>query len=217
MALPKIQQICSLGTFCHTANHYQLRGLRHCSYPFDWILSSPTLVLDCLRDDFQTFMNPSHHIKIGENISNHAIYGTMVLGNNFQGKHPQHITFTHRDITNPETYQYYQRCIERFYNLLQQPGEKLFVLTTQDVEYDREIIQTLYEELTKRSNGVHLLCVSFFNDYGFHTHVEKGPIAYMKVYTYSRTDGRGFAIPQDNDYFHDALVSHYDLSACKKV
>uniref|UniRef100_A0A6C0HJH6 Papain-like cysteine peptidase n=1 Tax=viral metagenome TaxID=1070528 RepID=A0A6C0HJH6_9ZZZZ len=217
---PVIEHAISLGTFCHTANHFQQRKIRTCSHPFDWVLSSPAVVLSCLRDDFQTLMNPEHHEHLGENISNHLIYGTQVLGNNFQGKLPQNIMFTHRDITTPEHYDYYQRCVERFRALLATADSKLFVLTTQDADYDRAEIHELYEELQKRTTSFRMLCVSFYNDYNFHCHVEKDPaydIHYMKFYTYSRTDGRGFAIPHENDLFHDALCNLYDFRADKKV
>lgn len=206
----QIKHVVSLGTFCHTANHFQLRGIRTCSHPFDWILSRPSVVTACLRDDFQTFLDPVHHQRIGADLSNHRVYGKMVLGNNFHGKLPLDITFTHRDITNPTHYAYYERCVQRFRDLMKSSESKLFVLTTQDVPYDREEIKELHAELQARTTNFHLLCISFFNDYHFHTDVEEdGDILYMRVYTYSRSDGRGFAIPLENDYFHDAITKRF--------
>ena len=205
--MQSVQHVVSLGTFCHTANHFQKHGIRTCSHPFDWILSRPAVVTACLRDDFQTFLDPAHHERRGDDLSNHRIYGKMVLGNNFQGNLPQDIMFTHRDITNPTHHAYYERCVQRFRDLMKSSESKLFVLTTQDVDYDREEIRELEAELKKHTTNFHLLCISFFNDHYFHTNTAKeGDIQYMRVYTYSRSDGRGFAIPLENDYFHDAIT-----------
>jgi len=215
-----IEQVVSLGCFCHTANHFQRKGIRTCSHPFDWILSSPEMVLACLRDDFATFLNPQYHERLGDDISNHTLYGTMVLGNNFQGERPQNIMFTHRDVTQPENRAYYERCVERFRGVLRSSLPTLFVLTAQDVAFDATVIQELHDELSSRIASFHLLCVSYYNDYHFRQESWTDPtrprIRYMNVYTYSRTDGRGFAIETENDLFHDALQKHYVFPCTRK-
>jgi hypothetical protein len=82
--------------------------MRNVAYPFDWVLSSPRLVMDCLRDDFQTFLDSTQHITVEPGISsNHLIYGAMVWGKNFDRVFNQHLTFAHKDVTTADDYVYY--------------------------------------------------------------------------------------------------------------
>lgn len=51
----------SLGSHCHTAQILKKTGLRTWSAPFDWLFSSPGMVLDCLRDDFVALLDRSQY------------------------------------------------------------------------------------------------------------------------------------------------------------
>jgi hypothetical protein len=57
----EINYVCSLGSFCHTAFHLDNYKMRNCAYPFDYILSSPEMVIDCLIDDFKVFLDKKYH------------------------------------------------------------------------------------------------------------------------------------------------------------
>lgn len=205
-----IHHIVSLGTFCHMASHLQRYNMRKCSYPFDWILSSPKMVMECLRDDFKTFLDPKYHRSMGDGTSNHVVYGSMVHGNNFHGTPTLNHTFTHKDITDPATHASYVRAVERFRAVLSSPDPKLFVLCTQDVVFDRTEIEKLQSLLDQMTTNAQILCISLHNDYTTHYSVEHdGKVKYVKMYTYSRSDGRGFAKPDENDRFQDILTSLY--------
>ena len=208
-----IHHIVSLGTFCHMASHLQRYNMRKCSYPFDWILSSPKMVMDCLRDDFRTFLDPKYHRSMGDGTSNHVVYGSMVHGNNFHGTPTLNHTFTHKDITDPATHASYVRAVERFRKVLSSPDSKLFVLCTQDVVFDRKEIEELHQLLDQITTNAQLLCISLHNDYTTHYSVEhEGNVKYVKMYMYSRSDGRGFAKPDENDRFQDMLTSLYSFA-----
>ena len=56
-----IQHIISLGVFCYPAWVIKQLGLKRRSYPFDWIFSTPAMVLDILRDDFARFLDASNY------------------------------------------------------------------------------------------------------------------------------------------------------------
>jgi hypothetical protein len=214
-----ITHVCSLGSFCHTASHLQRYALRDCAYPFDWALSSPKMVMDCLRDDFATFLDSSHHEQMEPSISsNHRIYGTMVSGRNFEGINNQNLTFPHRDITLPEHYQYYQRCVERFRTLLSRAEPKLFILCIQDEEYDPIEIRELRDQLRTKTENAHILCISLFNDReSRYTFDQEDGIRYLKIHTYSRSDGRGFAKDANNDYLHYLLQCLYTFEKLQNV
>ena len=50
------------------------------SYPFDWTISSLQIIIDCLRDDFKTFLNPIQHVTVEPDISsNYIMYGSMAM------------------------------------------------------------------------------------------------------------------------------------------
>ena len=208
-----IRSVCPLGTFCHMASHLQRYNMRKCSYPFDWILSSPKMIMDCLRDDFKTFLDPTFHRSMGNGTSTHTLYGSMVLGNNFNGTVTTNHTFTHKDITDPATYASYVRSVQRFRELLSSPDSKLFVLCTQDVVFDRKEIQELQTLLNEQTTNAQILCVSLHNDYTTHYSVEHDDnVKYVKMYTYSRSDGRGYAKPDENDRFQEMLSSLYSFA-----
>ena len=208
-----IQHVCSLGSFCHTAYHLQQYHMRHAAYPFDWTLSSPRMVMDCLRDDFQAFLDPAQHVMVDPGISsNHLAYGSMVWGKNFDGIFNQHLTFAHKDITTTTDYAYYQRCVERFRALLSSPEPKLFILTAQDMEYDPQEIHELRDMLRQRTQNSHVLCISLFNENeSRYTFDQEDGIKYLKIYTYSRSDGRGFAKAHDNEYLQYLIKCLYEF------
>jgi len=187
--------------------------MRNAAYPFDWTLSSPQMVMDCLRDDFQTFLDPAQHVPMEPGISsNHLTYGSMVWGKNFDGIFNQHLTFAHKDITMAEHYAYYQRCVERFRALLRSPEPKLFILIAQDMEYEPREIHMLRDMLRQRTQNSYLLCVSLFNENeSRYTFDQEDGIKYLKLYTYSRSDGRGFARAQDNAYLQYLIHCLYEF------
>jgi hypothetical protein len=212
-----IRHVCSLGSFCHTASHLQRYHLRTGAYPFDWTLSNPAMVLDCLRDDFATFLDKTHYSVVDPGISsNHAIYGSMVIGKNFEGIVNKNLTFAHRDVTTPADYEYYQRTVERFRKLLESPESKLFIFTAQDAEYNPEEIRAIRDLLRQKTQNVHLLCISLFNEeQSRYTFDQEDGIRYMKIYTYSRSDGRGYACLADNDYFQYLIECLYTFEPIK--
>jgi hypothetical protein len=208
-----IQYVCSLGSFCHTASHLQRYHMRNVAYPFDWVLSSPRMVMDCLRDDFRTFLDSTQHVTAEPGISsNHLTYGAMVWGKNFDGVFNQHLTFAHKDVTTADDYSYYQRCVERFRTLLGSQESKLFILIAQDMEYDPQEIHELRDMLRQRTNSSHILCISLFNENeSRYTFDQEDGIKYLKVYTYSRSDGRGFANARDNEYLQYLIHCLYEF------
>jgi hypothetical protein len=187
--------------------------MRNCAYPFDWTLSSPQMIIDCLRDDFRTFLDPTQHVTVEPGISsNHLVYGSMVWGKNFDGIFNQHLTFAHKDVTIADHYAYYQRCVERFRNLLASPEPKLFIVIAQDMEYNSKEIRELRDILRQRTRNSHLLCISLFNENeSRYTFDQEDGIKYLKIYTYSRSDGRGFAKAHDNEYLQYLINCLYEF------
>ena len=112
-----------------------------------------------------------------------------------------------------EHYTYYKRCVERFRALLASPEPKLFILTAQDMEYNQQEIHELRDMLRQRTINSYILCISLFNDNeSRYTFDQEDGIKYLKVYTYSRSDGRGFANGQDNHYLQHMIHCLYTFT-----
>lgn len=218
-----VRYICSLGTFCHTAAHLRRVGLHHCSFPFDSIYSSPIMVLHCLKDNFETFLDKSYHenrgdvLNRGADSSSHKIYETLTYGKTLDGLPHRHCTFIHVDVTADKGYSYYERCVNRFRVLLEKKESKLFIFCAQDVFYNKNEINDINTILSQKTSNHHILCISFFNDHYNHNSVEKdGNITYLTTYTYSRSSGL-FESLYDNDYLHDILQSLYTLDIINDI
>jgi hypothetical protein len=90
-----------LGELCSAAYYLRELGLRKAAYPFDWLFCGPQIVLDCLRTDFETLLNPSyiHKAREGDG-AGHVLYHANL--------------FRHKDAHTPEGLAYYQRTVQRF-------------------------------------------------------------------------------------------------------
>jgi hypothetical protein len=111
------EQFVSLGENCSTAWYLKQSGLKKASYPFDWIFSSPEIILDCINDSFTKFMDRSFIKPNKNNLSaGHLYYHTNL--------------FNHRNpLKSDEDYNYYQRCCDRFLNLIQTENNIKYLIT----------------------------------------------------------------------------------------
>lgn len=112
----KVRYVCSLGSLCHTASWLKKEGLKLYSCPFDWVFSNTSVVLSCLEDNFETFLDRAQHVSRGMCKSSHRTY----LDNR--------IMFNHHDITKDADYNYFVRCVQRFRALLKSSEPKLFII-----------------------------------------------------------------------------------------
>lgn len=104
----------SLGSHCATSMLLKKNRLKRFSGPFDWIFSNPAMVRHCLRDRFETYLQPKFH-RAGmrtnadgrqERVAEHLLYQEQ-----FGVLRP---VFNHRDITLPAEMAYHRRAVERF-------------------------------------------------------------------------------------------------------
>ncbi|WP_374961743.1 DUF1796 family putative cysteine peptidase [Spongiibacter tropicus] len=106
-------EFVSLGYNCLSAWYLKQSGLKRSSYPFDWIFSSPEIVEDCIRDDFEKYLDCRFFIDSGRHGAGHAIYHSSM--------------FNHRDPRSSEKdFLYYKRSVKRFRDL---KGNVVFFVT----------------------------------------------------------------------------------------
>ena len=107
----------SLGENCSTAWYLKQVGLKKESYPFDWAFSSPQIILDCIDDGFLAFLDKTLiKPKNNEGSACHSYYHANL--------------FNHRNpLKSDANYGYYQRCCNRFNNLIQSNENIVYVIT----------------------------------------------------------------------------------------
>lgn len=107
--------VVSLGQNCSTAWYIKAAGLKLASYPFDWVASSPDIIMHCIKDRFTTFLDREQMVSRGVR-AGHSFYHSGFFG--------------HR---NPHSSQadhdYYVRCVKRFQNLMGSQQPVIFVST----------------------------------------------------------------------------------------
>jgi hypothetical protein len=107
----------SLGENCSSAWYLKQSGLKMASYPFDWIFSSPEIILDCINDNFKKFMDKS---LINPNRNN------LSAGHRYYHRY----LFNHRNpLNSEEDYDYYHKCCERFNNLIKTKYNTTYFIT----------------------------------------------------------------------------------------
>ena len=119
-----VAHLASLGNFCLTGNILRNGGLKRYSLPFDWIFSSPQMLIACLQDDFSAFLDRRYYRSISE-----GRWGPGAEHELYREKYGIAEIFAHRDPTRDEDYQYVTRCVTRFRDLLRSRDPKLFLIT----------------------------------------------------------------------------------------
>ena len=70
----EINYTCSVGSLCHSSQILKRNNYKKCSYPFDWIFSNYDIIIDCLEDDFNIFLDKSYYNIISETQCGHSKY-----------------------------------------------------------------------------------------------------------------------------------------------
>ena len=125
----------SIGTFCQSAVFIRNQMSKECKskrhlLPFDVVYSNPEMVVDCIRNRFNVFLN--RQLIYGKvNKSGHVIYDRLNQEfHNWRSEGKSHCTFHHHDLTRDELHYKYAEGCEKFLALSNVPHTKLFVCTT---------------------------------------------------------------------------------------
>jgi hypothetical protein len=117
----KIKYVVSLGSLCHTSNNLNILQLKKFSCPFDWVFSNLSIIKSCIEDDFKTYLDKNNYITINDHQCGHKIYGANFF-------------WHHNPLLHEDKYNYFNRCVERFRNVLHSEENKLFVVTRVNLE-----------------------------------------------------------------------------------
>jgi len=132
-------KVISFGYRCSSASFLKMLNLKKESYPFDWIVSKLDVVKDCINNNFIEFLNTSNYTTLNTEtlnmIDGHKIHiGTETIQvNTYYQKDNNNSTYdfklalTHHNLNKQEDYEYYQRCVTRFNDLLKSDIKKYYL------------------------------------------------------------------------------------------
>lgn len=139
-------KIISLGYRCSVAGILKKLGLKHESFPFDWLVSRLPVIQHCIEDDFKEFFNlENYQLKYTHTFAHMNTLEGFVCNENMlanmyyqpiQNKDPKNayqfnLAMNHHNIIeNRNDYEYYKRCVERFQKEFASPTSKMFVHVT---------------------------------------------------------------------------------------
>jgi hypothetical protein len=215
--MKNIKYIISLGDKCHTASFLKRNNLKKASYPFDWIFSNPYSIMHCLDTNFKLFLDKSYYTinNLDLKIQTHSFY------------YPDGLTmFNHHNPLNLNDYKYFERCIQRFNDILKSDENKLFIIMFVNNKYevsdyinDILLLNNKLKEYTLNHKLLFILhkCVG----YQHHEWKEIDEIDVLELYTCVPSVGTEFGFnindvifpfEKDNIYMDQIIKSKYYLN-----
>ncbi len=167
---PPIQsQFISFGYRCTSAGILKKMGLKHESFPFDWLISRLSVIQHCIETDFSEFLKLENYEKrithtyemmdkktgfiCDEHILMNAFYQPIEQREE-ENTYCYHLAMNHHNILCEKDRQYYVRCIERFRQVLRSPEKRIFIhiaplMDDLDFIKHRRHILSEYEQFTE--------------------------------------------------------------------
>jgi hypothetical protein len=205
-----INYVCSLGSYCQSANFLKQNGLKKTSFPFDWVFSDTQIVYHCISDNFETMLNKNNYVDIATKWNNNQC-GHSVYGGCF---------FNHRDMRKRENYEYLERCVERFKTLLKKQQNILFLIIFQNIcnkKYCISEIVKIHNIICKNSDSVYnnnkyYIIINIIKNTSRKYNVEIYlNIILIDLYVLSNTDGSNFVDIEDNILLKEAIYSLHNF------
>lgn len=176
--MSEYKHVISLGFFCSTSLELDKLGLRSDSGPFDWIISDFEGVINCIKYNFENFLEYENLLQYK---GKKEYYYDKA--NNF---HFYHDFSGFKDLKNqlPSVRKKYKRRIERFQKNIQEPTLFLrYIKGCKELEY----IQDNYNDiiLLLKSNNIENEIIFILNDDIF---IEKRIVDSTKIFRVKKDD-----------------------------
>jgi hypothetical protein len=180
-------KVISFGHRCSSAAFIQRLNLKTESYPFDWLVSKLDIIKDCIETKFVHFLNVNNYItqntetiNMIDNEKTHICNEVAQVNiyyetdtQNIQNKqtYSYKLTLTHHNLNND--YEYYQRCINRLYELFETDIQKYYlyfhpIMGINDYTNNKEDILNEFDnfnkyiiEKTKNIFGIYFILVKY--------------------------------------------------------
>ena len=162
-------EIISMGSNCAPGIALRELGLKGKTYPFDWIISNPSIILDVLQNGYEKYLTFEHkNFKEEDRDPIIEDFFRCLFQNSIQNFQHQRCTlncygqyFTHyisqRKLLIIDKF---QRYFERFFNAIQENKRLLFIKSSEEYIYhkkSRDNSEKYYQDLVKVSECIHEL------------------------------------------------------------
>jgi hypothetical protein len=124
--------------------------------------------------------------------------------------------FHHNPLGNPQHYEYFVRCVDRFKNLLTNHEHKLFVMLFINIEkkddnFKKNIIEFNNKFSNHTSNYTLLVILHVPNKKdNYHEFTYDDNIHFLELHTLSNSNGLKFDNDKDNDYLNNVIKQRYN-------
>lgn len=154
MSTNKYDYVISIGDFCFWAFYIRDCKWREASFPFDWMFTNLSFIIDCIEENFEPIM---------EYIKNKSQHGQRTyIGQPF----PQPSTAHHKMQTD-EDYQHYYRTIERWKQIMESDKKILFLHISGDFKnYQTVLCETFIKKINEKYPNLKcgMLCLKYTKD-----------------------------------------------------
>lgn len=138
----KNTKIFSLGFRCSSAAILKRMGMKHESFPFDWLISRLSVIRHCMETDFSEFLNLSNYQRKYSNTyemadsRNGFICDEHLMVNTYYQPEDQadpentykwYLAMNHHNILEQKDTEYYERCVQRYRELMSSDDPKIYV------------------------------------------------------------------------------------------
>ena len=209
----KYEHFISIGSRCHASSFLKRNKLKKESYPFDWIYSNLYMIIHCIDTNFIFFLDKNYY-----SIANPDNYNQTHLY-----YYPDYNTmFNHHNPLNNIDYEYFKRCINRFYNVLKSKEKKLFLLmldhndsnphyTYNDfINYNENIFDLINYKLSILTDNYEILIIIHKkNDNNNYHFFKNNNLTVLFFSTYSYSNGVSFTNENDNIILDTIFKQHY--------
>ena len=131
-------KVISFGHRCSSSSFIKLLNLKTESYPFDWMISKLNTIKQCIETDFKDFSNIEHYTYKNSETYNmingkkvhiccETVFVNMLYETNPDNNQTYNyqLGFNHNNVKNDPVY--YDRCIERFKDVLNSEIKKITI------------------------------------------------------------------------------------------
>ena len=159
------KKIFSLGFRCSSAAILKRMGLKHESFPFDWLISRLSVIRHCMETDFSEFLNLSNYQRKYSNTyemadsRNGFICDEHLMVNLYYQPEDQsdpentykwYLAMNHHNILEQKDTEYYERCVQRYRELMtfDEPKIYLHICPLITMEKYNDTKENIFHELT---------------------------------------------------------------------
>ena len=135
--------IFSLGHRCTSSSLIKEMKQKFETYPFDWVVSKLDVIAHCIETEFSEFLKVENYDVVNSETFNlcdgektHIMHETVVYNKYYEAQSTEvndigtfglKLGMTHHDIRVEKDFQYFQRSVERFKNILALDNKKYYL------------------------------------------------------------------------------------------